>query len=146
MASQALSSGRRANACIGRAVKLIMQNVGGAKLGMTESTTLGTPMKYSMCFAEWEERATAWEPYHVTQGFNVRLPAIDHSGYHYIISGEVIGFRLFRATVISGEVIGFGLFRATVISGEVIGFRLFRATVISGEVIGFRLFRATGLA
>ena len=53
----ALGSGdsRRANLCIGRAVKLVLQNVGGAKLGGTESTTIGTPMKLSMCVAEAEE-------------------------------------------------------------------------------------------
>lgn len=61
----ALGSGSRANACVGRAIKLVLQNVGGAVLGGTESTTLGTPMKYTMCFAEWEERATLWTPYHV---------------------------------------------------------------------------------
>mmetsp|Transcript_20228 Transcript_20228/g.27900 ORF Transcript_20228/g.27900 Transcript_20228/m.27900 type:complete len:444 (+) Transcript_20228:176-1507(+) len=65
----ALGSGTRANACIGRAVKLVMQNVGGGKLGGTESTTLGTPMKFTMCTAEWEEKATEWNPYHVERGF-----------------------------------------------------------------------------
>lgn len=63
-----LGSGHRANATIGRALKLILQNVGGAKLGGTESTTIGTPMKYSMCLAEWEERHD-WKPYHVMRGF-----------------------------------------------------------------------------
>ena len=66
----ALGSGdsRRANLCIGRAVKLVLQNVGGAKLGGTESTTIGTPMKLSMCVAEAEELfddAPGWAPYHV---------------------------------------------------------------------------------
>ena len=66
----ALGSGTRANGAIGRALKLVLQNIGGAKLGGTESTTLGTPMKWGMCVAEWEEAAPAWEPYHVTRGFN----------------------------------------------------------------------------
>lgn len=65
-----LGSGHRANACIGRALKLVLSNVGGVKLGGTESTTIGTPMKYTMCAGEWEEFATAWEPYHVTRGFD----------------------------------------------------------------------------
>jgi hypothetical protein len=63
----ALGSGHRANGCIGRAVKLVLQNCGGAKLGGTESTTLGTPMKYTMCVAEREEVAPEWLPYHVEQ-------------------------------------------------------------------------------
>lgn len=64
-----LGSGSQANATIGRAVKLVLQNIGGAKLGGTESTTLGTPMKYTMCAAEWEERCSEWEPLHVTRGY-----------------------------------------------------------------------------
>ena len=70
----ALGSGTRGNAVIGRALKLILQNVGGAKLGGTESTTLGTPMKFgTMCVAEAEEVAAAhgWLPYHVaSRGYN----------------------------------------------------------------------------
>jgi hypothetical protein len=52
-----LGSGTRANGSIGRAIKLILQNVGGAKLGGTESTTLGSPMKWTLCVGEWEEGA-----------------------------------------------------------------------------------------
>eukprot|EP01062_Namystynia_karyoxenos_P023302 TRINITY_DN189_c0_g1_i1.p1 TRINITY_DN189_c0_g1~~TRINITY_DN189_c0_g1_i1.p1 ORF type:complete len:523 (+),score=146.68 TRINITY_DN189_c0_g1_i1:116-1570(+) len=65
----ALGSGSRANATIGRTLKLVLQNVGGARLGGTESTTLGTPMKYTMCIAEWEERSQEWQPYHTSRGF-----------------------------------------------------------------------------
>jgi hypothetical protein len=62
----ALGSGSRANGAIGRALKLVIQNVGGSQLGGTESTTLGTPMKYGMCVAEWEELAEEWQPLHVS--------------------------------------------------------------------------------
>lgn len=63
-------SGSRANATIGRAMKLLVQNVGGSKLGGTESTTLGTPMKLGLCIAEWEEHLDEaanegqWTPLH----------------------------------------------------------------------------------
>lgn len=60
-------SGNRSTS-IGRALKLLLQNVGRAKLGGTESTTIGTPMKFGMCFAEWEERCGQWEPLSVSQG------------------------------------------------------------------------------
>lgn len=40
-----LGSGTRANACIGRAIKLVLANIGGAKLGGSESTTIGAPTK-----------------------------------------------------------------------------------------------------
>lgn len=41
-----LGSGTRANASIGRTLKLILHNIGGARLGGTESTTIGGPTKY----------------------------------------------------------------------------------------------------
>jgi len=65
----ALGQGNRANATIGRALRLVLRNVGGARPGGTERSTLGNPMKYSMCFAEWEERSP-WAPLHVERGFD----------------------------------------------------------------------------
>ena len=65
----ALGQGNRANATIGRAVRLLIRNVGGARPGGTERSTLGSPLKFTMCFAEWEERSM-WEPLHVERGFN----------------------------------------------------------------------------
>ena len=53
-----LGSGHRANACIGRTLKLVMQNVGGNKLGGTESTTIGSPMKYTCCQSKQRPLAT----------------------------------------------------------------------------------------
>ncbi len=64
----ALGQGNRANATIGRAVRLLIRNMGGAKPGGTERSTLGNPMKFTMCFAEWEER-NPWSPLHVERGF-----------------------------------------------------------------------------
>lgn len=63
-----LGQGTRANAAIGRAVRLAIRNIGGAKPGGTERSTLGNPMKFTMCFPEWEERSP-WEPLHVERGF-----------------------------------------------------------------------------
>lgn len=65
----ALGQGNRANATIGRALRLVIRNVGGAVPGGTERSTLGNPMKFTMCFAEWEER-NPWEPLHVERGFD----------------------------------------------------------------------------
>ena len=63
-----LGQGTRANAAIGRAVRLAIRNIGGARPGGTERSTLGNPMKFTMCFPEWEERSP-WEPLHVERGF-----------------------------------------------------------------------------
>ena len=66
----ALGQGNRANATIGRALRLIIRNVGGAVPGGTERSTFGNPMKFTMCFAEWEEQSK-WEPLQVEKGFDL---------------------------------------------------------------------------
>jgi hypothetical protein len=48
----ALGSGNRANATIGRAVRLLAGNVLDARTGGLDGTSLGHPGKYSLCFAE----------------------------------------------------------------------------------------------
>ena len=44
--------GNRANATVGRALRLVMQNIGGAKPGETDRATHGSPTKYAYCIAE----------------------------------------------------------------------------------------------
>ena len=61
-------SGNRANATIGRAIRLILLNVGGGWPGELDKSTLGHPGKYTFCIAENEE-ASPWAPYHVEQGY-----------------------------------------------------------------------------
>lgn len=56
------------NVAIGRAIRLIMMNVGLTYPGITDMDTIGTPMKFSACVAENEER-TPWDPWRVQQGF-----------------------------------------------------------------------------
>jgi len=60
--------GWRANSTIGRAVKLIMLNLGGAKPGEIDKSTIGHPGKYTFCIGENEEESP-WEPFHVEHGF-----------------------------------------------------------------------------
>jgi hypothetical protein len=60
--------GNRANATIGRALRLILVNVGGAIPGTGDMSTHGSPGKYSFCFAENEERSP-WEPFRVSLGY-----------------------------------------------------------------------------
>jgi hypothetical protein len=63
-----LGQGNRANATIGRAVQLVVRNLGGGRPGEVDRATLGQPGKFTMCFAENEERSD-WEPLHVERGF-----------------------------------------------------------------------------
>jgi hypothetical protein len=51
----ALGQGNRANLTIGRAVQLVVRNVGGGRPGEVDRATLGNPGKVSFCFAELEE-------------------------------------------------------------------------------------------
>ena len=67
--------GARANATIGRAVRLIMMNVMNTKPGLLDRATLGNPGKYSFCFAENEENHP-WEPLHVERGFRPEQSAV----------------------------------------------------------------------
>ncbi len=62
-------SGNRANATIGRAIRLIMLNVGGGWPGDLDKSTLGHPGKYTYSIAENEEESP-FAPYHVEKGYN----------------------------------------------------------------------------
>ena len=66
--SNCFGHGRQANATIGRALQLILLNVGGAKPGVMDRSTQGSPAKFAFCFAENEEESP-WEPFHVRRGF-----------------------------------------------------------------------------
>ncbi len=59
--------GYRANATIGRALRLVMLNVGGVRPGETSMSTFGHPGRYTFCIGEHEE-ASPWPPYHAGRG------------------------------------------------------------------------------
>ncbi|MCZ6730882.1 MAG: hypothetical protein O7C61_14365 [SAR324 cluster bacterium] len=61
--------GNRANASLGRAMRLVLINVGGAIPGHGDQSTQGSPAKFSYCIAE-NEAATPWEPFRVEKGFS----------------------------------------------------------------------------
>jgi hypothetical protein len=65
----ALGQGNRANATIGRALQLVVRNVGGGRPGEIDRAVLGNPGKYTFCFAE-DEEGSDWESYSVERGFS----------------------------------------------------------------------------
>ena len=67
--------GVRANATIGRAVRLTMMNVMQTQPGLFDRATLGNPGKYSFCFAENEDESP-WEPFHVARGLRREQSAV----------------------------------------------------------------------
>ncbi len=66
--SGALSPGNMANAVIGRALGLIVKNIGGARKGVEDMGTLGNPGKYALVLGENEEESP-WPPFHVDNGY-----------------------------------------------------------------------------
>jgi hypothetical protein len=60
--------GYRANATIGRALRLVMINLGGTRAGQISMSTMGHPGRYTYCIGEYEE-VSPWEPLHVERGF-----------------------------------------------------------------------------
>lgn len=64
----ALGQGNRANATIGRALQLIIRNIGGGVPGGIDRATMGNPGKYTYCFAE-DESDTDWPSLAMDRGF-----------------------------------------------------------------------------
>ncbi len=63
-----LGPGNRANATIGRALQLVVRNVGGGRPGGIDRATLGNPGKIGLCFAE-DEEGSPWDSLAVERGF-----------------------------------------------------------------------------
>jgi hypothetical protein len=66
--SGSLSPGNIANSAIGRAVGLIVKNIGGARKAVEDMGVIGNPAKYSLIIGENEEESP-WEPLQVERGF-----------------------------------------------------------------------------
>jgi len=67
--------GWRANAALGRAIRLIMRNVIGTLPGLLDRSSLGHGGKYSYCIAE-NEAESPWPPLHVERGFRSEQNAV----------------------------------------------------------------------
>ncbi len=75
----ALGQGNRANSTIGRALQLVVRNVGGGKpgIGGIDRSALGAPSKIGWCFAEDEENLPdGWDPLSVTRGFELEQDTV----------------------------------------------------------------------
>jgi len=67
--------GNRANATIGRALQLVVRNVGGGKPGGVDRSVFGNPGKYTFCFAE-DELGSCWESLAVERGFSDKTSTV----------------------------------------------------------------------
>jgi hypothetical protein len=72
--------GRRANATIGRAVRLILRNCCNALPGFADRAALSQPARYSFCFGE-DEEGNDWTPLHVERGFRPEASVVTVSSF-----------------------------------------------------------------
>lgn len=71
----ALGQGNRANASIGRALQLVVRNVGGGRPGEIDRAVFGNPGKYTFCFAE-DESDPRWESFAAERGFSPKASTV----------------------------------------------------------------------
>jgi hypothetical protein len=74
-----LGQGNWTNATLGRALRLILQNVGRALPGDMDRATQGQPGKYGFCCSENEEE-NPWTPLHVERGFDAKQSTVTVMG------------------------------------------------------------------
>jgi hypothetical protein len=85
--SNAFGTGWRANATVGRALRLVMSNIGDAKPDGNDRATHGFPGKFTFCVAE-NESANPWQPLHVERGFDAADTTVTVMGtaqFHNIV-------------------------------------------------------------
>lgn len=105
----AMGQGRLANAAIGRSVRFILLNIGGAAPGVLDRSTQGSPAKYAFCFAE-NAADNPWEPLAVERGFRAEQSALTLAGVegphnvndHYGKTGEEVLLTLCGTLAITG--------------------------------------------
>ena len=118
-----LGPGFRANAAIGRALRLIVRNVAGLTPGDMDKATLSSPGRYSFCFAENEARSP-WEPLHVEQGYSAEDSTVTIAG--------ILGiYRIMEST--SGT--GFGVLGTIVGNMKTVGIANYYQQATGGQVI-----------
>jgi hypothetical protein len=114
--SNVLGPGNRANATIGRAVHLALQNIGGARPGEVDMSTLGQPAKFTFCCAE-NSAESPWPPLHVQRGHPADASVVTIVGAAGIVeivdsestTAQQLACTFGASTLIAGSVGGSGL-------------------------------------
>jgi len=75
----AFGPGNRANATVGRAVRLVLLHIAGATPGTGDAATQGQPSKYTYCVAE-NTAASPWPAYHRAAGIEAESAVTVHCG------------------------------------------------------------------
>jgi hypothetical protein len=102
-----LGQGNWTNATLGRALRLILQNIGGALPGEMDRATQGQPGKFTFCCAE-NETANPWQPLHVERGFKAEQSTVTVVGAEGTMNMHSYGkiaddiLRVFADTMMHG--------------------------------------------
>lgn len=108
-----LGPGNRANATIGRAIRLVLSNVGGAVPGLTDFASFGHPGKYAYVVGE-DEESGPWEPYHVEAGLAASDSAVTVLGatspqrVGATVTARNVEVLLLRIAAVISTLAGFG--------------------------------------
>ena len=102
----ALGPGWQANAAIGRALRLVMNNIGGGWPGAVAFAGLGQPGRYTLCLAE-NEAQSPWAPLHVEAGMAADTSAVTVTRAETVIN--VTGGLAEIASVMGSAASGFGI-------------------------------------
>ncbi len=115
----AFGPGNRANATVGRAVRLAMLHVAGAKPGFGDAATHGQPAKYTFCAAERLE-ASPWEGYAVSLGVHASSAVTVHCGEgpHNVHDMEKDGDPQLILDKIASAMTSLGMNNAPISQGE----------------------------
>ncbi|MAF40034.1 MAG: hypothetical protein CL696_14350, partial [Chloroflexi bacterium] len=102
--------GYRANAAIGRALRLAIRNLGGLIPGDMDKATLSTPFRYSFCFSENED-LSPWEPRHVELGYDSTASAVTIAAILgvYNVMESTVGTGIEVLRTITGNMRGVGI-------------------------------------
>jgi hypothetical protein len=104
-----MGQGRLANAALGRALRFVLLNIGGASPGVLDRSTMGTPAKFSFCFAE-NAADNPWPPLHVERGFQADQSTVTVAGVegphnvndHYGMTAEEVLLTVAGTIAVTG--------------------------------------------
>ncbi|MCU1375070.1 MAG: hypothetical protein JWO68_2356 [Actinomycetia bacterium] len=111
--------GNRANATVGRAVRLVMLHVAGAKPGFGDAATHGQPAKYTFCAAENLDESP-WEGYARSRGVNAPSAVTVHCGEgpHNVHDAEAAGDPALILDKIASAMTSLGMNNAPISQAE----------------------------
>ena len=112
--------GNRANATVGRAVRLVMLHVAGATPGLGDAATHGQPAKYTFCAAENLDESP-WEGYAHSRGVDAPSAVTVHCGEgpHNVHDAEADGDPRLILGKIASAMTSLGCNNAPISQGEI---------------------------